>query len=73
MIRWIMRSLCVHRPKRIERGWLLMKVCRDCGTANHDFNLYCKKCTASLYRRITSNNVASPLFFRRPTDRVARA
>jgi|GEM_PF-5958262 len=30
---------------------LLMRVCRDCRTPNHDFQLYCQKCSASLYLR----------------------
>lgn len=47
-----------------------MKFCKDCFTPNRDHELYCKKCSARLYRRIRPTEAFDlwPGFLRKRVD-----
>ena len=50
-----------------------MRVCRDCGTANHEYHLYCRKCSSSLFCRAGERSAPAPLIYERLLPRARRA
>lgn len=44
-----------------------MRYCKDCFTPNRDHEVYCRKCSASLYRRVRDNETIDlwPRFLRK--------
>lgn len=69
----IMRSLCPPSLKGSKGDVSTVRLCTDCGTANHDHHLYCRKCSSPLFRRVKERPItAAHLYHRlRPLSRRA--